>query len=276
MNTSFETARILGIVNITADSFSDGGRYLDPEDAIRHARTLSAAGADIIDLGPASSHPDASPVTARQEIARLAPVIKALSDTGIALSVDSYQAETQLYAIRNNVSYLNDIQGFPHAEIYPDLAQSTCKLIVMHSVQSLGGATRVATDIEGLYRRIIDFFDTRLSALAKAGISADRIILDPGMGFFLGNMPDASLSILGKLRQLKQHFGLPLLISVSRKSFLRAVSGADVTQAGAASLAAELYAVYAGADYIRTHDAASLRQGLAVWSALSKFDTELR
>ncbi len=276
MSTGFETARILGIVNITADSFSDGGRYLDPGDAIRHARTLRAAGADIIDLGPASSHPDASPVTARQEIARLAPVIKALSDSGIALSVDSYQPETQLYAIRNNVSYLNDIQGFPHAEIYPELAQSACQLIVMHSVQSQGGATRVATDIEGLFRRIIDFFDTRLAALAEAGISADRIILDPGMGFFLGDMPDASLVILGKLRQLKQHFGLPLLISVSRKSFLRAVGGADVTQAGAASLAAELYAVYAGADYIRTHDAGSLRQGLAVWTALSKFDTELR
>ena len=276
MTPRFDRARILGIVNITADSFSDGGKYLDPGNAILHARALIAAGADIIDLGPASSHPDAQPVTAAQEIARLVPVVAALSDTGIALSIDSFQPETQLYAVRKNISYINDIQGFPDPEIYPDLARSDCKLIVMHSVQSQGGATRVATDVDGLYSRIAGFFETRLLALTDAGISKDRIILDPGMGFFLGNVPDASLSILGKLRQLKQRFGLPMLISVSRKSFLQQVSGAKAAQAGAASLAAELYAAFAGADYIRTHDAGSLRQGLAVWSALRKFDTNLR
>ena len=276
MSTSFDRAKILGIVNITADSFSDGGKYLDAGAAIQHAHALAATGADIIDLGPASSHPDAQPVTAAQEIARLEPVIAALSDTGIALSIDSFQPETQLYAIQKNIHYINDIQGFPNPEIYPDLARSDCKLIVMHSVQSQGGATRVATDVDGLYARIMGFFETRLAALTDAGISADRIILDPGMGFFLGNVPDASLSILGKLRQLKKRYNLPVLISVSRKSFLRQLSGADVSQAGPASLAAELYAAFAGADYIRTHDAGSLRQGLAVWSALRKFDTNLR
>ena len=136
--------QICGIVNITADSFSDGGKYLTPAAAIDRATKLIADGADIIDLGPAASNPDAQPVSPETEIQhRLDPVLTALQKQNATISIDSYQLATQRYALSKNVEFLNDIQGFPQSEIYPDLAAAKCKLIVMHSVQQGGKATRV-------------------------------------------------------------------------------------------------------------------------------------
>lgn len=126
---------IFGIVNITSDSFSDGGRYLAPDAAIAQARKLMAEGADVIDLGPASSNPDAAPVSSDTEIARIAPVLDAVKADGIPVSLDSYQPATQAYALSRGVAYLNDIRGFPDAAFYPQLAKSSAKLVVMHSVQ---------------------------------------------------------------------------------------------------------------------------------------------
>ncbi|HEX4891509.1 MAG TPA: dihydropteroate synthase [Alphaproteobacteria bacterium] len=260
--------KILGIVNITEDSFSDGGRYLAADRAIEHAVDLVAAGADIIDLGPASSHPDAKPVTAEEEIRRIAPVMKALTARGIAISVDSFLPQTQRCAMHQGAAFLNDIQGFPDAEIYPDLARNSCRLIVMHAIQGRGIATRTDSDPDTIVKRAGDFFQRRIAALEGAGIGRERLILDPGMGFFLGNQPEASLRMLRGLKGLRERFGLPVLVSVSRKSFLRAVTGQPIDQSGAATLAAELFAASQGADFIRTHDAASLRDGLKVWSAL--------
>ncbi len=262
--------QILGIVNITEDSFSDGGRYLAPERAITQALALVEAGADIVDLGPASSHPDAKPVTADEEICRLAPVIDALSARGVAVSVDSFLPETQRYAMARGVAYLNDIQGFPDTEIYPELARGKCRLIVMHAIQGRGIATRVESDPLILPQRVENFFDHRIAALEKAGIARNRLVLDPGMGFFLGSQPEASLIMLRGLKRLRKQFGLPVLVSVSRKSFLRTLTGRGGEQAGAATLAAELFAAGQGADFIRTHDAGSLRDGLKIWSALQE------
>lgn len=262
--------QILGIVNITEDSFSDGGRFLSPAQAIAQALVLVEAGADIIDLGPASSHPDAKPVTADEEIYRLAPVIDALSARGIAISVDSFLPETQRYAMARGVAYLNDIQGFPHAEIYPDLAANMCRLIVMHAIQGRGIATRVESDSDTAPARVERFFRRRITELEQAGIRRERLILDPGMGYFLGNQPEASLNMLRGLKGLKERFGLPVLVSVSRKSFLRTLTGRGVEQAGAATLAAELFAAAQGVDYIRTHDAGALRDGLKIWSAMEE------
>ena len=262
--------QILGIVNITEDSFSDGGRFLAPEQAIAQAVALVEAGADIIDLGPASSHPDARPVTADEEIRRLAPVIDALSVPGIAISVDSFLPETQRYAMARGVAYLNDIQGFADAEIYLDLAANRCRLIVMHAIQGRGIATRAESDPQTITERVGHFFQRRISELEQAGVGRDRLILDPGMGFFLGDQPEASLNMLRGLKALREQFGLPVLVSVSRKSFLRALTGRGVAQAGAATLAAELFAAAQGVDYIRTHDAGSLRDGLKIWSALQE------
>src|SRR5215469_13292299 len=137
---------IVGIVNITQDSFSDGGRYLAAEDALAHAFRLRAEGADIIELGPAASHPEAARVSAAEEQRRLTPVISRLVAEGIPVSVDSFQPETQRFAVAHGAGYLNDIQGFPDPRHYPELAAAGCRLVVMHSVQRTGPATKVSTD----------------------------------------------------------------------------------------------------------------------------------
>ena len=255
-------------MNITPDSFSDGGLYLNPDKAIAHAKCLRAKGADILDLGPASSHPDAEPVDAAEEARRLMPVLGALTKENMPLSVDSFLSATQLLALGEGVDYLNDIHGFADAKIYPDLASASCGLIIMHAIQSAGAATRQAPPAGAMFDHVCRFFDARLAALAQAGISSSRFILDPGMGFFLGNEPAPSLEMLSRLAELRARYDLPVLVSVSRKSFLRAVTGRAVETSGAATLAAELFAALQGVDYIRTHDPAALRDGLRLWARL--------
>jgi dihydropteroate synthase len=254
---------LLGIVNVTEDSFSDGGAYLNVDAALAHARLLSEQGADIIDLGAAASNPRAKSVPAEAETARLAPLVDALKRDRIRISIDSFAVETQRWAILQNVDYLNDIHGFAHPEIYSDLARSRVKLIVMHAVRTDGPARRDDETPANLFDRIMSFFDSRIAALTSAGVERGRLILDPGMGLFLGNSRDASFVVLRRIADLRKIFGLPVLVSVSRKSFLRP-QGRPAAQAGAATLAAELYAVQHGAEYIRTHDPLALRDGLFV------------
>ncbi|HEX3653995.1 MAG TPA: dihydropteroate synthase [Rhizomicrobium sp.] len=260
---------IFGILNITEDSFSDGAKYLAPEAAIAHARKLTSEGADVIDLGAASSNPDAIAVAPEVEIARLAPVVDELKREGIAISIDTFAPEVQRWALAQGVDYLNDVRGFPDAAIYPGLAESPAKLIVMHSVQERGPATRVRVPAETLMDRILAIFERRITALTKAGIARHRLILDPGMGLFLGTDKEASFTVLRGIPQLKRAFGLPILISVSRKSFLRRLTGKAPLEAGPASLAAELFAARQGTDCIRTHDPGALRDALTVWQALA-------
>jgi dihydropteroate synthase type 2 len=250
---------ILGIVNLTADSFSDGGLYLDPERALAHARQLARDGADVIDLGPASSHPQAAEVSAETEIARLTPLIDALSRDGIALSVDSWRAETQRFALARGVGWLNDVRGFPDPALYGALAQARCRLVVMHAAARGTSAT---------WKQILAFFEQRLGALLRAGIDESRIVLDPGMGLFLSEHPEPSLEVLRRLPELRRQFGRELLISVSRKSFLGTLTGRPPGERGAATLAAELHAAAHGADWIRTHDVRALRDALRIARAL--------
>jgi dihydropteroate synthase type 2 len=259
---------LFGIVNLTEDSFSDGGRYLDPGAAIAHARALAAAGTAVIDLGAAASNIMAKPVSPAEEIRRLEPVIAALAGDGIPVSVDSFRPEVQRFAIARGAAFLNDIQGFPDAALYPELAAAKCRLIVMQAVQRTGQATQVPLAADAVWHRIQEFFAARLGVLERAGVARNRLILDPGMGFFLSSRPEASLRVLAGLGRLKRAFGLPVLVSVSRKSFLRALTGRAVAELGAATLAAELYAAAAGADFIRTHDPGALADGLRVMRAL--------
>ena len=260
---------LFGIVNITEDSFSDGGHYLDPADAVAHARALLTAGAQVIDLGAAASNVDAQPVSAAEEIRRLDPVVAALAAEGVQISVDSFLPEVQRFAIARGAAFLNDIQGFPDPSLYPELAAASCRLVVMHAVQRRGRAQRLELAADEVWDRIYDFFGERLAALERGGITRERLILDTGMGFFLSNRPEASLRVLAGLGRLKRDFGLPVLVSVSRKSFLRAITGrASALETGAATLAAEIYAAEMGADYIRTHDPGALADALKVMAAL--------
>jgi dihydropteroate synthase type 2 len=272
-STAGDTPALVGIVNITEDSFSDGGRFLDTTDALAHARALVSGGAQIIELGAAASNIDAKPVAPAEEIRRLEALITALKGDGTPVSVDSFQPDVQRFAIAHGVDFVNDIQGFPDPSLYPELAAARCRLIVMHAVQGRGRAQRLELSADAVWERINRFFRERLAALEVAGIARDRIVIDPGMGFFLSSRPEASLTVLARLGQLKQTFGLHVLVSVSRKSFLRAITGrSSAAELGAASLAAELFAAAHGADYIRTHDPVALADGLRVIASLQAAD----
>lgn len=261
---------LFGVVNLTEDSFSDGGLYLDSDAALEHALRLYDQGADAIDLGAASSHPDSARVSTSEEIQRLEPVVAALIARGIPVSIDSFELDTQRWALAQGVAYLNDIRGFPDPDALPELAQVSTRLVVMHSVQRRGPATRARTDAESVWGGVEPFLAGRLARLEAAGVSRERMIVDPGMGFFLGVDPEPSLLALQRVAALRDRLGVPVLVSVSRKSFLGALTGRAVAERGAASLAAELFAAAQGVDYIRTHDVAALRDALAVWNALCR------
>jgi len=261
---------IMAIVNLTTDSFYAPSRVGDAAEAIRIARQLLAGDADLVDLGAAASNPSAGAVTAAEEIARLTPVLEGLGDLIARVSVDSFQPAVQHFALDRGVGFLNDIQGFGDATIYPALAAASCKLIIMHATQrggiaDLDGTLTARTALDN----IICFFEARVAQLECAGIARDRLILDPGMGYFLSPQPEASLSVLANLDRLKSAFGLPILVSVSRKSFLRATTGLATEALGPASLAAELHAVARGANFVRTHSPGELRSALRVEQALS-------
>jgi dihydropteroate synthase type 2 len=262
--------RIFGIVNATADSFSDGGKYLEPQVAIAHAQKLIADGADVVDIGAAASNPDAQHVSPQEEIRRLAPIVEALGARKAEISIDSFAAETQRWALGQGVAWLNDIQGFPDEALYADLARANVRLVVMHNVARRGQAQRIDTDPATIMDRLFRFFDERLTTLERAGIGRERIVIDPGMGFFLGTNPEVSLTVLRRLAEMRARYGLPVLVSVSRKSFIRNLAGVSVADAGSATLAAELFAAANGADFLRTHDVAALKHALAVWSALHR------
>ncbi len=262
--------QIFGILNITEDSFSDGGRYLDFDKAVAHGHGLIEAGADVLDIGPASSHPNSKPVSADEEIARITPVVRAFAEAKIPVSIDTFQTETQRFSLHHGVAYLNDIQGFADPDFYSELADAETKLVVMHAVQQRGPATLVETSPGEIWGRIERFFDDRVAALEKAGVNRRRLILDPGMGFFLGTDMNVSFEVLRNLGRLRSRYDLPILVSVSRKSFLRKVTGRPLTEMAAASLASELFVTAQGSEFIRTHDPAALRDGLKVWSALGQ------
>jgi len=258
---------IFGIVNITRDSFSDGGRFLAAADAVRHARTQLDAGADVLDLGAAASNPSAEPVTPVEEIARLEPVLQAGIDPA-RISVDSFAPETQAWALDQGAGWLNDIQGFPEPSLYPRLARASARLVVMHNITGRGIARVTETDPATIMDRLYAFFDARVEALCAAGIDRTRLVLDPGMGYFLGSDPEVSLAVLRRLPELRARYRLPVLVSVSRKSFIRNLAKVDTAGSGAATLAAELFAASCGADFIRTHNVSALRQALDVWQPL--------
>lgn len=264
----FVRPALMGILNVTEDSFSDGGLFLDPESAIKHGTSLLAAGADIIDIGAASSNISSIRVDSETEIRRLESVMEPLKLRGAVLSVDSFNPDVQLFALSRGADILNDIQGFPDSRIYDQLAASGCRLVVMHSVQRIGPATSVDVNPEIVLQEVFDFFLERIKSLTAAGISESRLILDPGMGFFLGSNPQASFSVLKSLRKIKTFFNLPLLVSVSRKSFLRLGSSRPVGERGSATLAAEIYCAYSGVDYIRTHDVRAAADAFEVLGAI--------
>lgn len=264
--------KILGILNLTRDSFSDGGLYLAPGDAAAHARRLIADGADIIDLGAESTHPDAEDVSAEEEIARLDPALRQLKNEGLRLSVDTYKPAVMRHAAALGVDYINDITALRDPESIAAVRDIEAKLILMHSRSTAARAERREANPNTILDDIRRFFDERIATLTEAGIARERLILDPGMGFFLGSNPQVSLAVLRNLRRLRE-YGLPLLLSTSRKSFIGTILGGreaprPPAERGIGTLTTEIWAVLHGAALIRTHDPKPLRDALKILDQL--------
>lgn len=258
---------IIGILNVTADSFSDGGCYLDPQAAVAKGFSLAAAGAEFVELGAESSNPDGVRVDAGEEIKRLEPVIAALKREGIRVSVDTYKAEVMRRALALGADMLNDVTGFRDRASVEAVRGSAVPVVVMFARNRRPRAERAARSAETVMAEVEAFFAERLTSLEAAGIPRDRLILDPGMGFFLGGTPEPSLAVLRELGALRR-FGCPLCVSTSRKSFIGAVLDRPVGERAAGTLATELWAWLHGADYIRTHEPGPLRDAVRMILAI--------
>jgi dihydropteroate synthase len=252
---------VMGVLNVTPDSFSDGGQFLDPDRAVAQARRMIADGADIIDIGAESSRPyaGAAPVSAKEELARLAPVVRQVADLGTPVSIDTTKAEVAAWAIEAGAAMVNDVWGLQRG---PDMARVVAQhgvpVVIMHNRDKADGSIDIMKDIEA-------FFADSLNIAARAGIKRDGIVLDPGIGF--GKTPEQSLTAIAQLDRLKS-FGLPLLVGASRKRFINAVIPSEPGERLSGSLAAHLLAAENGAGIVRVHDVAETVQALRVAEAI--------
>jgi dihydropteroate synthase len=262
-------ARIAGILNVTRDSHSDGGLFLDPAAAISRGREMLGEGAAMIDVGAESSHPDAEDVPAGEQIRRLTPVVEALIADGARVSVDAYDARVVARMLELGVSCINDITALRDPRTVEVLRGSGASIVLMHSTSHAARAERSAAAGGDWPARIASFFEARIAALERAEIARERLILDPGLGFFLSSDPEPSLQVLRRIRELRR-LGLPLLVSPSRKSFVGSVLGRGVHERGAGTLAAELWCAREGVDWIRTHDVRALADALRLTEAIER------
>ena len=258
---------IMGILNLTPDSFSDGGQHDSLDQALAHAQRLLDEGADILDVGAESTRPGATPLTADQEWARLAPVLTELVRWQRPVSVDTYHPATMVKALDLGVDIINDIWGFRQPGALASVASSSCGLCVMHmqgDPQTMQ-LQPIANDAMGVVQR---FFQERQDALLAAGVANRRWLLDPGIGF--GKNVAQNLALLRHQADLLT-LGQPLLVGWSRKSTLGQVTGLDAPHRQIPSVAAALMAVERGARVVRVHDVALTRQALQVWMATQDF-----
>lgn len=255
----------MGIVNVTPDSFYDGGRYQRLDAALQHALALIKAGADLIDIGGESSRPGAQKITSGEELDRVLPLVEKLrQESDCAISVDTTKPEVMRAAVAANTVLINDINAFQEDGAFNAVAQASCALCIMH-MQGHPATMQINPYYDDPIVEINQFFTNRINACLAAGIHAQRIILDPGFGF--GKTVAHNLLIVNKLQQFYQH-GRPLLLGVSRKSTIGALLNKQADQRLAGSLALTVYAVQKGLDIIRTHDVCETKDALLVIEAL--------
>jgi dihydropteroate synthase len=251
---------VMGVLNVTPDSFSDGGKFIAPEQALAQARRMIAEGADIIDIGAESTRPYGSqPVSADEELERLEPVLAEVVALGIPVSIDSMKAPVVGWALDQGAAIANDVWGLQRD---PDIAGLVAKrqapVIIMHNRDEADAGIDIMRDIA-------DFFARSLAIAAKAGISPDHIVLDPGIGF--GKTQEQSITVLARLDELAV-FNLPLLVGASRKRFIDSIMPSAPDRRLGGSIAAHLIAANSGARIIRTHDVAETVQALRVTAAI--------
>lgn len=256
--------RVMGIVNVTPDSFSDGGQFQSPRAGIAHCERLVSDGADILDLGAESSRPGAPTLSADEEWTRLAPVLQAALTMGVPVSVDTCKTEVMQRALEAGADVINDIRALTSPGALATVAaHPSCGVCLMHmrgdpaSMQAQAHYTDVVDEVKA-------FLAARVGAVQGAGIAMDRITLDPGVGF--GKTPEHNLALLAR-QEAFLDLGLPLLLGWSRKSTLGQVTGRPVEQRLAASLGAALGAVAKGARIVRVHDVAETVDAFKVWRA---------
>lgn len=261
-NLSGAQALVMGILNITPDSFSDAGQYQHLEFALSRAEQMIADGADILDIGGESSRPGAPPLPLREELARVMPVLYALRDCGKPLSVDTYKPEVMREAILAGADMINDINGFRAPGAIEAVQGSDCALCIMH-MQNVPETMQQQPQYEDVVREVIAFLRERVDTMVAAGIARERLCVDPGFGF--GKTVEQNYALLRATRQLRSELGLPVLAGLSRKSMVGAVTGRPVGQRLAGSIAGALAAVEQGAEIIRVHDVAETVDALKVW-----------
>ncbi|WP_213771898.1 dihydropteroate synthase [Bradyrhizobium sp. dw_78] len=251
---------VMGILNVTPDSFSDGGRFIAPERALAQAQRMIAEGADIIDIGAESTRPYGSqPVSAEEERQRLQPVLAEIVALGVPVSIDSMKSAVVAWALDMGAAIANDVWGLQRdRDMAGLLAQRNSPVIIMHNRDSADAGLDIMKDIAR-------FFERSLDIAAKAGISSDNIVLDPGIGF--GKTHEQSMIALARLGELAT-FNLPLLVGASRKRFIDSVTPSEPQQRLGGSIAAHLIAAKGGARIIRTHDVAETVQALRVTAAI--------
>jgi dihydropteroate synthase len=253
---------VMGVLNVTPDSFSDGGQFAAPETALAQARRMVAEGADIIDIGAESTRPYGSkPISADEELSRLRQMLPEVVSLGVPVSIDSMKSSVVAWALDQGAVIANDIWGLQRDGGMAGLvAARQVPVIIMHNRDSADPAIDIMKDIAAFFARSLDI-------AAKAGISSDKIVLDPGIGF--GKTPEQSMTALARLGEL-QAFGLPLLVGASRKRFISTVAPSEPHQRLGGSIAAHLIAAKAGARIIRAHDVAETVQALRVAAAIGE------
>lgn len=263
---------VMGVLNVTPDSFSDGGRYTDVQAAIGAAQTMWEQGADIIDIGGESTRPGAQPVTGAQEIDRVLPVIQALrAETQALLSIDTSKAEVMQAACEAGADIINDVRALREPQAMQAAVDSGAAVCLMH-MQGEPRTMQQAPDYQDVVAEVREFLAERVALCIAAGISRERIIIDPGFGF--GKTLTHNLQLLARLPEVSA-LGFPVLVGLSRKSMFRSLLGLeDPAERVAASLGAATLAVDRGAAIIRTHDVAQTRQAIAVASALKQINNQ--
>jgi dihydropteroate synthase len=256
--------RIMGIVNVTPDSFSDGGRFLAADDAIAQGRRLTAEGADLLDVGGESTRPGAEPVPEAEELRRVLPVVEALAEEGAAVSIDTVKAAVARAALDAGARFVNDVTAFRgDPEMASLVAESGAECCLMH----MKGEPRTMQDdprYGDVVAEVKAFLEERMSFAIGEGVAEERIVLDPGIGF--GKTVEHNLELLRRLDAIVA-LGRPVVVGASRKAFLGRLTGRDAGDRVAATVAANVLALERGASVFRVHDVAAVRDGLAVAAA---------
>ncbi|GGX35234.1 dihydropteroate synthase [Pigmentiphaga litoralis] len=261
--------RVMGIVNLTPDSFSDGGRHATVDAGVAHARQLLAEGADILDLGGESTRPGAAEVAEADELARVLPVIEALRECGVPLSIDTAKPAVMRAALAAGADMINDIWGFRQPGALEAVAGSACGLCAMH-MQGEPRTMQAAPEYDDVVEDVLRFLRDQAARLEAAGVARGRISLDPGFGF--GKTVPQNYRLLRELDRIVA-LGYPVLIGVSRKSMIGAVTGKAVEDRMAGSVAAALSAVQRGARIVRVHDVAATVDALKIWGTVETVAT---